>query len=125
MQRAGRHRRIRVRITGRREPTGRKSDSGRRPPPFLRDVQGAFYVYFTSELGLPGAGSQNNLNKETVYDLIQGHGRTDMYLHYATAIGDYERVIEHWILEDEWVKAIDIISRQVCYIFQPGMRYRR
>ncbi|KAF8973878.1 DigA protein [Flammula alnicola] len=55
---------------------------------------------------------KNNLNKDTVYDLIQGHGRTDMYLFYATTIGDFERVIEHWILEEEWVKAIEIISRQ-------------
>ena len=57
--------------------------------------------------------AQSNLNKDTVYELIQGHGRTDMYLFYATTIGDFERVIEHWILEEEWVKAIDIISRQV------------
>lgn len=48
-----------------------------------------------------------------MYELIQGHGRTDMYLFYATTIGDYECVIEHWVLEDEWVKAIDVISRQV------------
>lgn len=54
-----------------------------------------------------------NLNKEAVYELIQGHGRTDMYLHYATVIGDYRRVVEHWILEEEWLKAIDLISRQV------------
>jgi len=36
-----------------------------------------------------------------------------MYLHYASSIGDYERVVEHWILEEEWVKALDVISRQV------------
>jgi hypothetical protein len=36
-----------------------------------------------------------------------------MLLFYATAIGDFERVIEHWILEEEWVKAIEVISRQV------------
>jgi hypothetical protein len=36
-----------------------------------------------------------------------------MYLHYATVIGDFERVIEHWILEEEWTKAIDAINRQV------------
>jgi len=54
------------------------------------------------------------LNKETVYDLIQGHGRTDMYLYYATSVGDFERVIEHWIIEEEWIKAIEVISRQVC-----------
>ncbi len=25
-----------------------------------------------------------------------------MYLHYATVIGDFDRVIEHWVLEEEW-----------------------
>ncbi|KAF8912996.1 Pep3/Vps18/deep orange family-domain-containing protein [Gymnopilus junonius] len=55
---------------------------------------------------------KNNLDKETVYGLIQGHGRTDMYLFFATAVSDFERVIEHWILEDEWVKAIEVISCQ-------------
>lgn len=57
---------------------------------------------------------QNNLDKTTIYELIQGHGRTDMYLHYATVIGDFDRVIEHWVLEEDWSKAIDIINRQVC-----------
>jgi hypothetical protein len=56
---------------------------------------------------------QSNLLKEMTYDLIQGHGRTHIYLFYATTIGDYERVVEHWILEEDWVKAIDVISRQV------------
>jgi len=48
-----------------------------------------------------------------VYELIQGHGRTDMFIFYATTVGDNERVIEHYILEEEWGKAIDAISRQV------------
>lgn len=60
-----------------------------------------------------------NLEPSVVYELIQGHGRTDMYLHYATIIGDFERVIEHWIMEEEWSKAIDVLNRQVsldcCY----------
>ncbi len=37
-----------------------------------------------------------------------------MYLHYATVIGDYERVVDHWVMEEEWTKAIDVINRQVC-----------
>ncbi|KAI0652186.1 Pep3/Vps18/deep orange family-domain-containing protein [Trametes meyenii] len=53
-----------------------------------------------------------NLDAHTVYELIQGHGRTDMYLHYATVIGDFERVVEHWVMEEEWTKAIDVINRQ-------------
>lgn len=48
-----------------------------------------------------------------MYELIQGHGRTDLFLYYATAIGDFERVVEHWILEEEWSKVIDVINRQV------------
>jgi hypothetical protein len=36
-----------------------------------------------------------------------------MYLHYATAVGDFERVIAHWILEERWTKAIDALNRQV------------
>jgi hypothetical protein len=36
-----------------------------------------------------------------------------MYLHYATAVGDFERVIAHWILEEKWTKAIDALNRQV------------
>ncbi|OSC99516.1 hypothetical protein PYCCODRAFT_1479848 [Trametes coccinea BRFM310] len=53
-----------------------------------------------------------NLDPRTVYELIQGHGRTDMYLHYASVIGDHERVVEHWVMEEEWTKAIDVINRQ-------------
>ncbi|KAL0579371.1 tethering complex subunit [Marasmius crinis-equi] len=53
-----------------------------------------------------------NLDPKTTYELIQGHGRTDMYLHYATVIGDSERVIEHWIMEEEWSKAIEVLNRQ-------------
>jgi hypothetical protein len=48
-----------------------------------------------------------------MYELIQGHGRTDLFLYYATTIGDFERVAEHWILEEEWSRAIDVINRQV------------
>ena len=36
-----------------------------------------------------------------------------MYLHYATVVGDFERVVEHWVMEEEWTKAIDVINRQV------------
>ncbi|KAF9270080.1 hypothetical protein L218DRAFT_914019 [Marasmius fiardii PR-910] len=55
---------------------------------------------------------QKNLDPKTTYELIQGHGRTDIYLHYATVIGDYERVIDHWVLEEEWSKAINVLNRQ-------------
>ncbi|KIK86558.1 hypothetical protein PAXRUDRAFT_831909 [Paxillus rubicundulus Ve08.2h10] len=55
---------------------------------------------------------KTNLDRNTVYELIQGHGRTDMLLFYATVVGDYERVIQHWILEEDWSRAIDTLNRQ-------------
>ncbi|KAI6136496.1 Pep3/Vps18/deep orange family-domain-containing protein [Pisolithus sp. B1] len=53
-----------------------------------------------------------NLDRDTVYELIQGHGRIDMLLFFATVVGDHEYVIQHWILEEEWSKAIDVLNRQ-------------
>ncbi|KAF5385477.1 hypothetical protein D9757_005392 [Collybiopsis confluens] len=55
---------------------------------------------------------KNHLDPKTTYELIHGHGRTDMYLHFATVIGDSERVIEHWIVEEDWTKAILALNRQ-------------
>ena len=36
-----------------------------------------------------------------------------MFLYYATAVGDYAKVLEHHIMEEEWVKAVDVLNRQV------------
>ncbi|KAH8120213.1 DigA protein [Phellopilus nigrolimitatus] len=55
---------------------------------------------------------KDNLDTKAVYELIQSHGRTDIYLHFAMLVGDLDRVAEHWILEEEWIKAIDVLSRQ-------------
>lgn len=55
---------------------------------------------------------QANLDRQTVYELILSHGRTEVFLHYATVIGDHQRVVEHWVLEEEWEKAIDVLNRQ-------------
>ncbi|KAG6862426.1 hypothetical protein C0995_011866 [Termitomyces sp. Mi166 len=71
---------------------------------------------------------QHNLDQNTTYELIQSHGRTDMYLYYANAISDYGRVLEHWILEENWLKAIEVISRQsdleLYYRFGPVLMRR-
>ncbi|KAI6047775.1 Pep3/Vps18/deep orange family-domain-containing protein [Pisolithus marmoratus] len=53
-----------------------------------------------------------NLDRNTIYELIQGHGRVDMLLFFAVVVGDHEYVIQHWILEEEWSKAIDTLNRQ-------------
>ncbi|CCO26653.1 Vacuolar protein sorting-associated protein 18 homolog [Rhizoctonia solani AG-1 IB] len=57
---------------------------------------------------------KSNLDRKMTYDLIRGHGRTDVFLNFAGVTGDFERIIEHWVSEEEWVKAIDVLHRQPC-----------
>ncbi|THG99900.1 hypothetical protein EW026_g2533 [Hermanssonia centrifuga] len=68
---------------------------------------------------------KTNLEPTVIYELIEGHGRTDMYLHYAMVIGDFVRVIEYRIMVEEWTKALDVISRQsdleLYYRFAPTL----
>lgn len=53
-----------------------------------------------------------NLDPRVVYELILAHGRMDLYLYYAELNKDHDRVVEHWIQEENWTKAIDVLSRQ-------------
>ncbi|CAB4425152.1 unnamed protein product [Rhizophagus irregularis] len=53
-----------------------------------------------------------DLDKKTTYNLISSHGRTDELLCYASLIGDYEKVISHWIQEGNYKQALDVLSKQ-------------
>lgn len=53
-----------------------------------------------------------NLDPAVVYELIQGHGRTDLYLYFAELNKDWGKIVEHWIAEEQWDKAIEVLSRQ-------------
>ena len=48
-----------------------------------------------------------------VYELISSHGRNDLYLFYANLNKDHGKIVEHWVNEEEWLKAIDVLNRQV------------
>ncbi|KAI9491455.1 Pep3/Vps18/deep orange family-domain-containing protein [Zychaea mexicana] len=65
----------------------------------------------------------NVLHKTTTYKLISSHGRSNELLYYASLIGDCDRVISHWIVQREWQKALDVLTRQVAaetfYKFSP------
>ncbi|KAF8329689.1 Pep3/Vps18/deep orange family-domain-containing protein [Cantharellus anzutake] len=64
-----------------------------------------------------------SLHKKTTYELIQSHGRTDISLHYAMTVGDYEKVVETYVMDEEWLKAVDVLNRQsdlnLFYRFSP------
>lgn len=48
-----------------------------------------------------------------MYDLILSHGRDDVFLYFAAAVGDFEKVLEHHVMDEAWLKAIDVLIRQV------------
>jgi hypothetical protein len=57
--------------------------------------------------------TQGDLDRRVMYELIQSHGKTDVYLFFAGLVKDYGRVIEHWVTEGKWSQAIDVLNRQV------------
>ncbi|KAL1931607.1 hypothetical protein VTP01DRAFT_9750 [Rhizomucor pusillus] len=65
----------------------------------------------------------NILHKATTYKLMASHGRNEELLYYATIIGDHERVISHWVVEKNWSKALEVLSKQakpdVFYKYSP------
>ncbi|WVN85777.1 uncharacterized protein L203_100928 [Cryptococcus depauperatus CBS 7841] len=55
---------------------------------------------------------KNDIEPKVIYELIQNHGRTDLYLFYANLNQDHGKVVEYWVTEEEWLKAIDALNRQ-------------
>ncbi|KAK4055290.1 tethering complex subunit [Microbotryomycetes sp. JL201] len=55
---------------------------------------------------------KQNLDERTVFDLLAQHGRDEIMLYYANLVGDIERVIEHWISEENWYKVLEALSKQ-------------
>lgn len=64
-----------------------------------------------------------NLHRPTTYKLIASQGRNDEFLFFASLIGDYDKVISHWITEKNWTKALAVLSKEadpdVFYKFSP------
>ncbi|KAM0793369.1 hypothetical protein ACM66B_000824 [Microbotryomycetes sp. NB124-2] len=55
---------------------------------------------------------KQNLDERTVFDLLAQHGRDEFMLYYANLVGDVERVIDHWIAEENWYKLLEALSKQ-------------
>ncbi|KAI8456761.1 Pep3/Vps18/deep orange family-domain-containing protein [Phakopsora pachyrhizi] len=53
-----------------------------------------------------------NLDLRATYDLITTHGRREVMIYYANLVGDHERIIRHYIFEEDWKKAIESLGRQ-------------
>lgn len=54
----------------------------------------------------------DDLDRRTVFELITRHGRTEFMLPYAAIMGEHSRIVEHWVSEGAWEKAISAVSAQ-------------
>ncbi|KAI8064792.1 vacuolar protein sorting protein 18 [Gilbertella persicaria] len=50
-----------------------------------------------------------HLHTPTTYQLISSHGYGSEWLYYAYLIGDHEKVIDHWISQDNWDKVMETL----------------
>ncbi|KAJ8297008.1 Vacuolar protein sorting-associated protein 18 [Rhodotorula toruloides] len=55
---------------------------------------------------------KDNLDHRTTFDLLDRHGRDDLSLYYASVIGDHDRIVQHHVAQEEWVKALQALSKQ-------------
>ncbi|KAI9322126.1 Pep3/Vps18/deep orange family-domain-containing protein [Dichotomocladium elegans] len=79
------------------------------------DIRDEFHLFLKTYSGI--------LHRPTTYKLISSHGRDEELLDYATLIEDHERVISHWVVEKNWEKALEVLSKQakpeIFYRFSP------
>lgn len=55
---------------------------------------------------------KDDLNERTIFALISRHGRTDMMLHYAAVVKQYDRILRHWVQEQSWEQALKALDKQ-------------
>jgi len=48
-----------------------------------------------------------------IYDLIQSHGKTDVYLFFAELLNDHGIVVQHYVDNEMWSEAIKVLNKQV------------
>ncbi|KAJ3158697.1 hypothetical protein HDU86_002662 [Geranomyces michiganensis] len=63
------------------------------------------------------------LDLNTVSNIIGSHGRTSELLYFLELMGDFDKVVTHWIQERDWQAALGALARQnsmsLFYKFSP------
>lgn len=68
-----------------------------------------------------------SLHAQTTYDLISSHGRVDDMLYYAQLIGDYGRILSHYVCVKDWERVLSTLlslpdsSVDLIYKFSPEL----
>ncbi|KAJ3009224.1 hypothetical protein HKX48_008089 [Thoreauomyces humboldtii] len=69
--------------------------------------------------------AKERLDLNTTSNIIASHGRTEELLYFLELMGDYEKVVTHWLQQRDWPKALGTLARQnsvsLYYKFSPGL----
>ncbi|KAI9818487.1 MAG: hypothetical protein M1827_000546 [Pycnora praestabilis] len=55
---------------------------------------------------------KSDLDRKTTYDIISSHGREEELLFYASAINDYNYVLEYWVQRERWSETLGVLKKQ-------------
>lgn len=110
MQHSRRYRSGRIRHIRCGESEHREADDGGRYAELHNHISSQPFPLMSS--GHKLTEEKHDLEPKVVYELILSHGRTDLYLFYAGLNDDHDKIVEHWVIEEQWLKAIDVLNRQ-------------
>jgi hypothetical protein len=57
-------------------------------------------------------------SKEAVYEIFSGHGNMDDLIYFAEIMKDYEKIIGYYIQQENYIKALQALSKQVIVFSQ-------
>ncbi|EWC45613.1 hypothetical protein DRE_05174 [Drechslerella stenobrocha 248] len=63
---------------------------------------------------------KNELDKKTTYEVISSHGRETELLYFASAIKDWNYVLNYWVQRENWQEALAVLKKQT----EPDMFYK-
>jgi len=63
---------------------------------------------------------KNDLDKRTVYDVVSSHDREAELLYFATAVNDYNYVLQYWVQRERWPEVLTVLKKQT----DPEVFYR-
>ena len=55
-------------------------------------------------------------SKEAIYEIFSGHGNMDDLIYFAEIMKDYEKIIGYYIQQENYLKALQALGKQVFLI---------
>ena len=88
---------------------GDMRDAGEQSSDKYARLQSDFREMLASKVVLEGVVGNRNM----VYELIESHGDADDLVFFAELVGDFERVVAHYLQRDQVLAALEALRKQV------------